>query len=135
VADHVTLTVAVEGGRTHLTDWQKAQVAKFLATRNGKSVLLKISAQTSPRSVRQNAYYWGVCLTLVAASTGHATEEIHKAAKDILLPRRFIKLGSREVEVTKTTCDLTTTEFELYLNQFRAWAENELGVTIPLPNE
>jgi hypothetical protein len=129
VAEHVTITVAVEGGKTHLTDWQKSQVAKFLASRNGKNVLLKISAQTSPRSVRQNRKYWAV-LGDIADDTGNTSEDLHVVFKDMFLPRKFIRLGNHEKEVRKTTTDLSTAEFAKYLDQIIAFAATEMGIRI-----
>ena len=72
-------------------------------------------------------------LTAIAESTGNSTEDIHVVLRDRLLPRKFITLGSKEVEVRKTTTDLTTEEFTLYLEAVRAWAATELGITMPDP--
>jgi len=43
--------------------------------------------------------------------------------------------GIKEVEVPKSTAELTTKEFEEYTTSIRQWASQELGVYIPTPNE
>lgn len=128
-------TIAVYEQQLVLTDTQSKALAEFLAQFEGKAVTVEISKPASTRSLRQNAYYWGVVLTFIAQETGHSTEEIHLAVKDMFLPRKFIALGSREVEIRKTTTDLTPTEFSSYIEQVRAWAATELNCSIPSPNE
>lgn len=133
--DKLELTIPVQGGRLNPSPDQKARIAGFLARRGDKPVVVKIAKPVNSRSVRQNSYYWGCCLTLLAASTGHTTEELHIAIKDELLPRKFIKIGAKELEVRKSTADLDTAEFEQYLERFRAFAAAQLGIVIPMPNE
>ncbi len=128
-------TIAVYGRELVPTDAQKAMLGDFLARFDGKAMTVEISKPASTRSLKQNAYYWGVILTIIAQETGHSTEEIHLALKDMFLPRKFLTLGSREVEIRKTTVDLTPTEFSTYIEQIRAWAAQELACSIPSPNE
>jgi hypothetical protein len=127
----LTLTIPVEGGRLKPSPGQQATIGTFLRTREGKAVEVKFARPTTSRSQRQNRFYWGVVLTAIAESTGNSTEDIHVVLRDRLLPRKFITLGSKEVEVRKTTTDLTTEEFTLYLEAVRAWAATELGITMP----
>jgi hypothetical protein len=49
----------------------------------------------------------------------------------MFLPRKFITLGAKEVEVRKTSADLSTEEFADYLRRIEAWAATELGIAIP----
>lgn len=131
----LSLLIPVERGWINPSPAQHQLIRNYLQTREGKAVQVKLSRPMSTRSKSANAYYWGVCLTLLAESTGHTTEEVHDAVKELFLPRQFIQLGSHEVEIAKSTTRLTTDEFEKYLTQLRAWAETELNITIPLPNE
>lgn len=130
----LNIVIPVADGRLNPSPAQQQAIDTYLKTREGKAVSVKFCRPTSTRSLEQNRYYWGVCLTIIAQETGHNTEELHTAIKDILLPRKFIKLGNREVEVTKTTTDLNTTEFEQYLERLRTWASTELNISIPLPS-
>ena len=127
----LTLTIPVEGGRLKPSPGQQATIGNYLRTREGKAVEVKFARPTTSRSQRQNRFYWGVVLTAIAESTGNSTEDIHVVLRDRLLPRKFITLGSKEVEVKKSTADLSTEEFTLYLEAVRAWAATELGITMP----
>ena len=104
-------------------------IRNFLATREGKAVAVKFSRPVSTRSRNHSSNMWGVVLTSIAEPTGHTTKEVFQAQKDLFLPRRFIRLGSREVEVAKSTTDLTIEAGEKFLTQLRAWAETELNIT------
>jgi hypothetical protein len=131
-ADKLELTVAVQGGRLNPSETQKALIGGFLTRRGDKPVVVKIAKPTNSRSVRQNRLYWGVVLGTIAADTGNTTEDLHLILKDMFLPRKFITLAGKEVEVRKTTTDLSTEEFGKYLTQIAAWAATELGIQIPL---
>lgn len=128
----MSLVVAVEDGRLKLTEPQRNRVTEYLRGRT-KPVVVKFSKQVDSRSQRQNRFYWGVVLTAIADSTGYATEEVHELMKGKFLPRKFVKIGSLEKKVEKTTTDLTTAEFSKYLEQIAAFAAAELGITMPDP--
>lgn len=132
-ANAIDLTIAVSGGQLQPTGYQQHVIDCYLQTREGRDVVLKLSRPTNRRSLNQNRFYWGTVLAIIAADTGHTPEEIHHALKAILLPRKFITLKGREVEIAKTTTDLSTEEFEAYLERVRAWASTELGIEIPTP--
>lgn len=129
----LTLTIPVADGRLDPSPEQKRLIGTFLHTRNGKAVEVKLARPTSTRSLRQNKWYWGVVLTTIAESTGNTTEDLHVVLKEMFLPRKFITLGTKEVEVRKTTTDLSTDEFSKYLEALSAWAATELGITMPTP--
>lgn len=72
------------------------------------------------RSLNQNAYYHGVVIPMLAERfSGSSRNEIHESLK-----KEF--LGG------KSTTELSTTEFETYLEQIKARAA-EMGVIIPDP--
>lgn len=130
-ANNLTILVPVAGGRLAPTDEQRRVIAAFLAKRDGKAVEVRLAKPTSNRSLRANRYYWGAVLTTIAEATGNSTEDLHVAFREMFLPRRFIQLGAKEVEVRKTTHDLSTAEFQQYLGAVTAWAASELGITVP----
>jgi hypothetical protein len=43
-----------------------------------------------------------------------------------------VTLGGKEVEVRKSTADLSADEFSKYLKQIAAWSAAELGIVIPI---
>lgn len=131
----LTITVPVAGGKCQFADAQLQVIRAYLEPFNSKTVTVSFTRPKSVRSLKKNAYLWGVVYPYMASSTGNTTEDIHDAMKDTLLPRRFVKLGSKEVEIRKTTTDLTPTEFNEYIEKCCAFAAQELGVHIPAPGE
>lgn len=87
----------------------------------------------------QNGYYWGVVLAILGDEMGITDDEVHD-----MMRMKFLKIGKevngRRYETARSTADLTTVEFEQYLQEIRTWAGtpgeiSEEGVMIPLPNE
>lgn len=87
------------------------------------------------RSTNQSSYYWAVIIKMISDDTGNDPESVHNALKTLFLPREFIQIGEKEVEVAKSTKDLTTVEMETFLTRCRVFAGQELNITLPLPNE
>jgi hypothetical protein len=123
----LTLTVPVQSGKCQFTEQHLAAIRTYLEQL--ATVSVTFSKPKSTRSLKQNAYLW-VCYGYIAEHTGNTTEDIHIAFRDMLLPRKFIKIGAKELEVAKTTTDLTPTEFGRYVDQVIAEAA-QLGIVIP----
>ena len=130
--NHITLTAQVENAKMQLTDAQQATIKAFLATRNGKAATVKLSVPQSTRSLKANALYWGPVLGTIAAETGNLTEDLHMIFKDKFLPRKFITLAGKELEVKKSTADLSPKDFTAYIMDIVAFAGTELGITIDI---
>jgi len=127
----IAFTVPVQGGKAQLNQTQLEMVQSFLAKLDGKTVALEWAKPKNTRSLKQNAFLWGVAYTYIAQETGNSTEDVHTVMKDMFLPRRFIKMGPKETEIRKTTTDLTPTEFAQYLEAVMAWGRTELGINFP----
>ena len=103
-------------------------------------VTVTVARKHATRSVQANRYWWGVCLPLVAEHTGYTVDECHDIAKQMFLPKKLaITDGNGEIKgefvVGGTTRSLTTLEFYEFVENWRKWAGQELGVTIPDPDE
>lgn len=131
----LTLTVPVRGGRLAPTPVQLLTISGYLAGRDGKDVTVRFGRPVVVRSLKQNRFYWGVYLETLAEHTGHTPEELHDILKNMFLPREFATIGKLEIEVVKSTKKLTTAEFAKYLRQIEAFANSELGIRLPEPNE
>lgn len=108
---------------------------------DGKRVRIIIEECKRKRSLNQNAYYFGVVVQLVHGAMIDAgndidTEEVHnmlkvdvgRLVKDVVLPD-----GTKR-KVIRSTTELSTVEFEEYLEKCRAWAA-QFDLIIPLPHE
>lgn len=93
----------------------------------------------STRSNHQNRYYHGVVLKVFENSeVGYTAGEWHEILKHKFLKEwRTIKTkkGPEEIEITRSTTDLNTKQFEEFMTQVRQWASIELGLWVPEPNE
>ena len=97
------------------------------------------------RSLKQNAYMFGVVYKYISEFTGYETstwdEELQRVVgldKDEVhteMGRMFLSYEKNGREYVKSTTKLKTGEMEDYLATIRKWAAMELYVTIPLPNE
>jgi len=91
-----------------------------------------------PRSNQQNKYYWGVVVETLAKELGYSREEMHE-----ILKAQFLKsyttihrgVTEKEVEIIRSTTDLTTKEMEEYCEHIRVWAVHEFSIRILAPHE
>lgn len=111
--------------RFHATDYVKEQCKKH----EGRAFVFTIPLPK--RSLSQNALYWGVYLPLIAQETGHTTEGLHAHFKKELLPRKYETVMGKEVEIEKSTTDLTKAEFTEYIMQIEAMT----GIACPNPED
>jgi hypothetical protein len=118
-------------GTLHLDD--RPALSRYLEGLTGRRVEVVVRELRRTRSHRQNRYYWGVVIALLAEHCGYEPEEMHEALK-----LQFLRVPADEdhpLETVRSTARLKTSEFEVYLEQIRRWAATEMGVYIPEPNE
>jgi hypothetical protein len=133
--DSLTLSAIVKDGSPELSGGQMERLLKFYLRNDGKHITITVSKKGKPRSLNQNAYMWAVVYEYIADETGHSPEEVHAAMKQLFLPRQFLPFGGHTVEMAKSTTDLSTEEFESFIERVRSFAATELSLRIPLPNE
>jgi hypothetical protein len=78
---------------------------------------------STTRSNPQNKYYFGVIVDMISEETGNEPEETHE-----LLKLKFLKSMGK-----KNTTQLTTVEFNTYIEKIQRWASIELSLIIPDP--
>lgn len=92
------------------------------------------------RSVNQNAYYWGVVIPHIIhmfqdAGQPASPDDVHQYLKERVGKLcKMIETPDGLSFITGTTTNLSTAQFENYLEAVRAWAAS-YGCLIPLPNE
>lgn len=132
----LSMLIAVAEGKLLPTTSQKDMIRGYLARFvSGSPVQVNFSPPSRGRTTKQNGYYWGVVLSMIATETGHTSEECHEYFKSLLLPRMFVTIAGKERSVPKSTTELTTVEMEQYLERIRAFAAAELRMNVPLPGE
>ncbi len=121
----------VKGGKVAFTDRERFD--NYIRQFEGKNVQITIETTKTIRSNDQNRYYW-LLLENLSNEIGHTTDELHNILKTKFL-FGFICINGKEEKMVKSTTELTTVEFEIYLTKIREWASIELNIYLPLPNE
>ena len=97
--------------------------------------VIEVEKVTHPRSGQQNKYYWAVVVGEIAKHTGHDPEQIHELLKFNLSPKWHFQAGMVGGGVPTSTTRLDTLQFVEYTERCRMWANEFLGLQIPLPGE
>jgi hypothetical protein len=122
----------IKEGKLVLDD--KPMFQTNLLSLEGREVEIGVGPIRHDRSNNQNCYLWGVVYKMLSDETGHTADEIHEWGKITFNGENLI-IGGKEVRVGKSTAELDTVGFEDYCQNIRVWAQEELNVRIPLPNE
>lgn len=128
--------ITEENGRKKLI-FSSPQYYKFMIQRFkvGEDITVSLENKKSQRSLRQNAYWWGVCYPVIAETTGHTVEEIHEIMKQMFLPKKFLAIKGIEFEIPKSSKKLTISEGVEYTDKIRNFSAQELEAPIPTPCE
>ena len=103
-----------------------------------------VSRYRKPRSDRENRYYWGVIIKMLAEEFGsnkdgvEASDWWHEFLKTKFLKEiRYKKFKNKQLRLVrvKSTTELSTVEAEKYYEDIRRWAATELQFYLPLPGE
>lgn len=133
----IVTTARVTRGKLHVRNWNR--IASQLAQSKDGEYVITIERKHAHRSQQQNRYWWGVCVHLVSEHTGYHPEEIHELAKQMFLPKA-VALADGNGEVVGeyvlggSTVRLNRLEFGEFIERFRQWAAETLGVVIPNPD-
>lgn len=123
----------VQGGKFIPMDKRIFRQAFFC--HEGKEVDLTVKRHRENRSANQNAFYWGVVVPMIGEAIGEQDPEaVHEVLK-VEHNYYMATVGKKEIRVPLSTAELTTTEFEEYLERIRRWASEWLSLYIPMPGE
>jgi hypothetical protein len=118
-------------GRLHLAD--PALFKRTVAQLANSRVEVTVRRRKARRTLRQNAYYWGVVVAILAEHLGYQQDEMHDALK-----YKFLRTEADAIEGlprVRSSADLNTAEFNAYVENVVTWAGAEFGVVIPDPGE
>jgi hypothetical protein len=116
-------------------------IADVIKTFEGQNIIISIEKRRKKRSNNQNAFYWLVIDMMrdgfnntLGENVG--VQEVHEFLKNRFLFKEIVNENIGEVvKMPKSTTELSTIEFEEYLENIRAFGLEFLGITIPMPNE
>ena len=95
-----------------------------------------------PRSARANAYLWGHVYARISAKTDREPQDIHDLMCQWFLPKPRVRKVSNWpdgqlrtiVRVVPHTSQLTSAEFQTFVDQVRLFAKSCLGVDTESPD-
>lgn len=107
----------------------------------GKEFQITLERKYKKRSSDQNAYYWGVIIRLITLAINEQQGENYSETQvHEFLKFRYLKIekidestGELIFTATRSTSDLKTWEFALYIEQCIQFASVYLGIAIPTP--
>lgn len=103
----------------------------------GKVVDVVVKIHREKRSEKQNRWWWGVAIPLIAQELGydkHEHEEVHYALVAKCFGTRFDVRLQQHVP-NKSSSTLTTSEFSQLMEWAVRFAASDLGIIVPMPNE
>ena len=104
----------------------------------GKRIQLTVEKLKNTRTLQQNKYYWGVVVKLIARHTGHDPEQVHELLKQMFSPKWHLLVAGQSdfgTPIPTSTTRLDTVAFVEYTERCRMWANEFLGLNVPLPGE
>lgn len=116
----------VQGGRLNLDD--PGMFMRLVGTLEGQRVKVMLSKHRPRRSLKANAYYWGVVIPTLADHLGYDTDEMHEALKIKLLATHT----DDPLPTVRSSASLDTKEFAEYIDNCIRLAA-ELGCEISEP--
>ena len=134
----VTIHSEVENGRLKRN---RAALSRALADFEGKEVSITIQRKKKTRSTQQNRYYWGCLLGAVQACFRDAGHVLTQEDTHMMLRAKFLTKAlpigedGEYIEQVRSTTDLSTMEFNEYIDNIRYWCQENLNAYIPEPNE
>lgn len=95
---------------------------------------IKVTKKKNKRSLDQNALYW-LWLTCIEQETGNEKEDLHDFFRLKYLGGEWREVfGSKCFKIVSTTT-LDTNIFRQYLDKVQIFANTELGITLPNPED
>jgi len=130
----------IEKGKLNIA--KRNDFIKAIQSFNDCSVNIIIEKQYKKRSEQENKYYWGGIIPFFRQGYKDTTgqdidsETAHNTLKNECNYNELINTKTGEVKkIPKSTAQLTTVEFEEYLQKCREFIYEWFGIDTPLPGE
>ncbi len=120
--------------------YRRKELADWIGSRKGKSVVLKIDVQRKKRSNDQNEYMWKVVIPMIQEAlfelgNDFSKEDVHEMLKAKFNAVEVVNRQGVSDFIPQSTTKLTTTEFMAYIARIQQWAAQFLSIVIPDPNQ
>jgi len=105
-------------------------------------VILTLEKPKKKRSSPQNRYYWGMLIPLMQSGAKDLWGEVwsidkaHKFLSNKFVFHESVNQKTGEItNTTKSTTELTTTDWEVYMTEIRIYLLEDFDINAPEPNE
>ena len=112
----------------------ESMTRNFFKNTSGDEALISIKPNNKTRTGRQNDMYWAI-IEQVKQETGNSKEAIHVYCQTEFLEIRMEEVVGKTKVVLKSTTSLSTKEMGVYLDEVIAWASNDIGLRLNLPDD
>ena len=126
----------------HKLEKNRDLISEVIQSLEGKDIIIIIEKKKWKRSNPHNSFYHGIVIPLMKQgfynSLGEhvGTDEIHTFLKNRFLFKEIVNENNAEIiKMPQSTNELSTIQFEEYLDKIREFGLEFLNITIPLPNE
>lgn len=135
----IEITSSVVGGRLYRN---RKRLAEAIASFEGKTINIIVKVSRKRRSDAQNGYYWAVIVVIWQKifyeewGEHYSKAETHEFLK--FNCNYYEKVNERTgeiIRISKSTCDNSTVDQEMFHDNARKLAFEMFSVEIPLPNE
>jgi len=99
-----------------------------------KQAKVDISIKRDKRTLSQNSTYW-LWITAIQQETGNDKNLLHEYFKQKFLGTENITVFDNNLNVTVSTTRLDTKQMTDYLNRIQEFANTELGILLPNPDD
>ena len=117
------------------TPQDRAKVIAYInALPDGKTFEVEIKKKREMRSIPQNRLYW-LWISCIMSETGNDKADLHKFFSEKYLPKNISEVFGEQVLKTVSTTILDTKQFADYLERVQQFANAELGIVLPNPED
>ena len=114
----------------------RSRIVNAIASKRGMW-RIDVTRYRPRRSDRQNRFYWPCCVKpfgefLREQGEAVTDQDAHAILKHKFL-RKTVEAGGERVDITRSTTDLDTAEFNEYLDACAAWLADMFGFAMPDP--
>ena len=128
-----TINITKEGGAVLYRDYIHETIDNALKTCPNGKYTLSIKKDVKKRTLDQSRWFW-LCMVCIEKETGTDRNDAHDFFCTKFLRRKALISGI-EVDVIYGTSKLNTIQFRDFMENIQAFTSQELGITLPNPDD
>ena len=114
-------------------DIVEGMTRSFFKNTSSDVAVISIKEHKMTRSGQQNKLYHAI-VDQIRMETGNTKDAIKVHCQSEFLETRIEEVAKKQRLVLKSTTKLNTKEMSIFLDDVIAWVENDLGITLNLPD-